>query len=74
MKSHLLEKFGLHCLERPILLPIQAHQKTFLGMVGDKEDKSTAVVDDVNILRTFFISGDLNLSSSICTDVQDEPE
>ena len=74
MKSQLLEKFGLHCLEHPILLPIQAHQKTFLGMVGDKEDKSTAVVDDVNILRTFFISGDLNLSSSICTDVQDEPE
>ena len=74
MKSHLPEKSGLHCLEGPILLPIRAHQQTFLGMVGDKEDKSTAVVDDVNILRTFFIGGDLFLSSSICTDVEDEPE
>ena len=73
MKSHLPEKFGLHCLESSILLPILAHQKALLGMVGDKEDKSTAVVDDINILRTFLIiSGDL--SSSICTDVQDEPE
>ena len=57
MKSHLPEEFGLHCLESPILLPIGAHQQALLGLVRDKEDEATVVVDDINIFRIFFISG-----------------